>query len=90
MNAKQLSSYGGSLETAVGELEHYRESGSAVLLLCGERDQAGFTRRYNRNWEKRTGIPVLWVPGAGHNSNTDAPEFVNDAIKHFIKERVTV
>ena len=52
--------------------------------------RVGFTRRYNRNWEKRTGIPVLWVPGAGHNSNTDAPEFVNDAIKHFIKERVTV
>lgn len=61
-----------------------------TLLLCGERDQAGFTKRYNRNWEKRTGIPVLWVPGAGHNSNTDAPEFVNDAIEHFIKEKVTV
>ena len=35
VNARQLSSYGGSLETAVTDLEQYRESGSAVLLLCG-------------------------------------------------------
>ncbi|MFQ8819449.1 MAG: hypothetical protein ACLR8R_10050 [Oscillospiraceae bacterium] len=36
--AQQLSSYGGSLETAVTDLEHYRSSGSAVLVLCGGRD----------------------------------------------------
>ena len=36
MNAKQLSSYGGSLETAVTDLEHYRSSGSAVLVLCAD------------------------------------------------------
>ena len=35
VNARQLSSYGGSLETAVTDLEQYRENGSAVLLLCG-------------------------------------------------------
>ena len=35
VNARQLSSYGGSLETAVTDLEQYRETGSAVLLLCG-------------------------------------------------------
>ena len=40
MNAKQLSSYGGSLETAVTDLEHYRSSGSAVLVLCGGETRA--------------------------------------------------
>ena len=35
VNARQLSSYGGSLETAVTDLEHYRNTGSAVLVLCG-------------------------------------------------------
>ena len=35
INAKQLSAYGGSLETAAGDLEHYLSTGCAVLLLCG-------------------------------------------------------
>ena len=54
VNAKQLSSYGGSLETAVTDLEHYRGSGSAVLMLCG-----GETRAKNllRMLEDR-GIPA--------------------------------
>ena len=41
INAKQLSSYGGSLETAVGDMAHYRQSGSAVLVLCGSETRAG-------------------------------------------------
>ncbi|MCI8329963.1 MAG: transcription-repair coupling factor [Oscillibacter sp.] len=40
VNARQLSSYGGSLETAVSDLEQYRENGSAVLLLCGGETRA--------------------------------------------------
>ena len=35
LNARQLSSYGGSLETAAADLAHYRESHTAVLVLCG-------------------------------------------------------
>jgi len=35
INAKQLSAYGGSLETAAGDLEHYLSTRCAVLLLCG-------------------------------------------------------
>ena len=42
VSARQLSSYGGSLETAVTDLEQYRTNGSAVLLLC-----AGETRARN-------------------------------------------
>lgn len=40
VNAKQLSSYGGSLEAAVADLDHYRRSGSGVLLLCGGETRA--------------------------------------------------
>ena len=40
VNAKQLSSYGGSLETAVGDMTHYRQTGSAVLVLCGSETRA--------------------------------------------------
>ena len=40
MNAKQLSSYGGSLETAAVDLEHYRAVGCGVLLLCGSETRA--------------------------------------------------
>jgi pimeloyl-ACP methyl ester carboxylesterase len=26
----------------------------------------------------------VWVPGAGHNSNVDAPDFVNEQIERFV------
>ena len=40
VSARQLSSYGGSLEAAVTDLEQYRRNGSAVLLLCGGETRA--------------------------------------------------
>ena len=40
LSAKQLSSYGGSLETAAADLEHYRAAGSGVLVLCGGETRA--------------------------------------------------
>lgn len=55
-----------------------------ALLICGEKDGAGSARRYNRAWTKQDGLPLVWVPGAGHNSNTDAPEFVNGEIARFL------
>ncbi len=33
--AKQLAGYGGSLDTAAGDIEHYRAGGCGVLVLCG-------------------------------------------------------
>ena len=54
MNAKQLSSYGGSLETAVGDMAHYRAGGSGVLVLCGSENRA---RNLQRMLEDRE-IPV--------------------------------
>ncbi len=35
ITAKQLPSYGGSLETAAEDLKHYRAAGYGVLILCG-------------------------------------------------------
>lgn len=55
-----------------------------ALLVCGERDRAGSCIRYNRAWHRKTGIPLEWIPGAGHNSNTDAPETVNRLIEGLI------
>jgi transcription-repair coupling factor (superfamily II helicase) len=40
LSAKQLSSYGGSLETAAVDLQHYRAVGCGVLLLCGSETRA--------------------------------------------------
>ena len=55
-----------------------------ALLICGERDRAGSTKRYNRAWHKGAGIPIRWVANAGHNSNTDRPEEVNAILQEFL------
>ena len=40
MTAKQLPSYGGNLDTAVSDLEHYRKMEFGSLVLCGSRRRA--------------------------------------------------
>ncbi len=55
-----------------------------AVLICGEKDQAGSARNYNRRWAEKEGIPVFWISDAGHNSNTDKPEEVNRIIQDFI------
>ena len=57
-----------------------------VLLLCGEKDGAGSAKNYNRRWAKQDGHRLVWLKGAGHNSNTDAPELVNQLIGEFVGE----
>ena len=54
-----------------------------ALLICGDKDAAGSTRRYNREWTKKSGLPLVWIEGAGHNSNTDRPDEVNALIAAF-------
>jgi pimeloyl-ACP methyl ester carboxylesterase len=61
------------------------EMACPALLLCGDRDAAGSTKRYNRMWHERTGLPLEWAPGAGHNATLDAPEFVNACIEEFMR-----
>ncbi len=55
-----------------------------ALLICGEKDHAGSCIPYNKAWHKKSGIPIRWIRGAGHNSNTDAPETVNRLISRLI------
>lgn len=56
-----------------------------ALLICGEQDKAGSAKRYNREWAKQTGLPLHWIPDAGHNANTDQPDWVNKLIQQFCK-----
>ncbi len=57
-----------------------------ALLICGEKDRAGSCIRYNKAWHKKTGIPLEWIPVAGHNANADAPEQVNRLIEGMIQQ----
>ena len=57
-----------------------------TLLICGEKDAAGSAKRYNRAWSKCSRLPIEWIEGAGHNSNTDAPDRVNELIERFLVE----
>lgn len=56
-----------------------------VLLLVGEKDRTGKVRAYNREWAKRTGYPLIWIPNAAHNSNVDNPAAVNEKVMRFVK-----
>ena len=53
-------------------------------------DHAGSCIRYNKTWEKKTGIPIHWIEGAGHNSNTDKPDEINSLIESFLEENYAI
>ncbi|MDO5438518.1 MAG: alpha/beta hydrolase [Erysipelotrichaceae bacterium] len=57
-----------------------------AVLICGEKDQAGSAKSYNRRWAKKEGLPVFWIKDAGHNANTDKPEEVNQIIREFVRK----
>ncbi|MCI8359936.1 MAG: alpha/beta hydrolase [Clostridiales bacterium] len=57
-----------------------------ALLICGEKDRAGSCIRYNKAWHRKSGIPIKWIKGAGHNSNTDQPDVINHFIEAFIEK----
>ena len=56
-----------------------------AVLICGEKDEAGSAKSYNRRWAKKEGLPIMWIKNAGHNSNTDKPEEVNKIIRDFVR-----
>lgn len=58
-----------------------------TLLICGTKDRAGFTARYNQQWAKEEGNPICWVEGAGHNANCDNPAEVNLLIETFLERQ---
>ena len=55
-----------------------------ILLLVGEHDRAGSCLRYCKTWSRRANLPLVYVPKAGHNYNTDNPQFVNEQLQSFI------
>ena len=83
----KLSGHGFIILAEAMEADLPYEIKSPALLICGEKDMAGSCLRYNKAWHKKTGIPIEWIKGAGHNSNTDEPEIVNALLEKFILEK---
>ena len=80
----KLSGHGMKLLAEAYEKNLSYEITCPALLICGEKDMAGSCIRYNKAWHKNTGIPIAWIKDAGHNSNTDKPEKVNQLIEELI------
>lgn len=80
----KLSAHGYRILAQAMEADLSYEITCPARLICGEQDHAGSCIRYNKAWHKNTGIPITWIKGAGHNSNTDAPEQVNFLIEEFV------
>lgn len=82
----KLSGHGFRMLAEAMEADLPYELRCPALLICGEKDHAGSCIRYNRAWHRQTGLPIAWIKGAGHNSNTDAPEEINGLIEDFVKK----
>ena len=67
MTAKQLPSYGGSLDTAAGDLTHYQKMEYGSLVLCGTRRRAELLQEMLRekNLSSFLCIPLDTMPKAG-------------------------
>lgn len=79
----KLSGHGFKILAEAMEADLPYEIKCPALLICGEKDRAGSCIRYNKAWHKETGIPIRWIKGAGHNSNTDEPEIINGLIEEL-------
>ena len=84
----KLSGHGFKMLAEAMEKDLPYEIKCPALLICGEKDKAGSCIRYNKAWHKATGIPLYWIKGAGHNSNTDEPEIVNRLIEKLVKKSI--
>lgn len=80
----QISGHGMKMLAEAMEKDLPYEIKCPALLICGEKDMAGSCIRYNKAWNKETGIPIAWIKEAGHNSNTDKPDEVNELIEKLI------
>ncbi len=67
MTAKQLPSYGGSLDTAAADLAHYQKMEFGSLVLCGTRRRAELLQELlsSKNLSSFISIPLTTVPKAG-------------------------
>lgn len=81
----KLAGYGFQILAEAMEADLPYQIDCPALLICGEKDRAGSTKRYNKAWHKNTGIPIKWIKDAGHNANSDQPALVNALIEQFVK-----
>ena len=79
----QIAGHGFRILAAAIEKNLPYEIKCPALLICGTQDHAGSCIRYNKAWHRNMKIPLTWIEGAGHNSNTDKPEQVNRLIDEF-------
>lgn len=82
----ELADHGYRMLVKSVEAEFPYDISCPTLLLCGEKDMAGSAKSYNRRWTQQDGHPLVWLKGAGHNSNTDVPEQVNGLIHEFVSK----
>ena len=80
----KLSGRGFATVAEAVEKNRSYEMNCPVLLICGEKDVAGFVKAYNRRWNEEEGHKLVWISGAGHNSNIDAPNVINQEIEQFL------
>ena len=67
MTAKQLPSYGGSMDTAAADLAHYQKLDFSCLVLCGSRRRAEMLQEMlsSKNLSAFLCIPLEMMPKAG-------------------------
>lgn len=80
----KISGHGFRMLAEAMELNLPCELKCPALLICGRKDHAGSCIRYNKAWHKKTGIPIEWIENAGHNSNTDKPDIINELIEKMV------
>lgn len=86
----QLAGHGFRILAEAMEKDLPYEIRCPALLICGKEDHAGSCIRYNKAWHKNAGIPLKWIDGAGHNSNTDKPEIINSLLEDFVNSLQTL
>lgn len=55
-----------------------------AILLCGTNDMVSMNRRYNKLWTRESGVSLIFISKAGHNSPQDNPEAINRSISAFL------
>ncbi len=73
MTAKQLPSYGGSLDTAASDLAHYQKMEFSSLVLCGTRRRAELLQEllHDKGLSGMLCIPLTTMPKPGQILLTD-------------------
>ena len=73
MTAKQLPGYGGNLDTAASDLQHYQKQEFGSLVLCGTRRRAELLQEMlrSKNLSSFICIPLTTLPSPGQILLTD-------------------